>query len=68
MTTTLNPEQLYKVARILQDGHYGSFMSAIGCAWQLADTDNKEKLLQAFGDTFERVYSNAVQAESKVTA
>ena len=68
MTTTLNSEQLYKVARILQDGYYGSFMSAIGCALQLADSTNKDKLIQAFGDTFEQVYSNAMQAESKVTA
>lgn len=67
MTTTLNPDQIYKIARILQDGHYGSFMSAIGCALQLADSTNKEKLIQAFGDTFERVYSNAMQAESKVS-
>jgi hypothetical protein len=59
----LNDSQLYKVARILQNGTYGSFMSAIGCALQLADNDNKAKLCQAFGDTFERIYANAVQAE-----
>ena len=61
--TDLDSSQLHKVMRILQDGHYGSFMSAIGCAYQLADSTNKEKLLQAFGDTFAEVYRNACKAE-----
>lgn len=59
----LNQDQLFKVSRILCDGHYGSFMSAIGCALQLADSVNKAKLYDAFGDVFERIYANAVQAE-----
>ena len=59
----MNSEQLYKVAKILEKGYYGSFFSAIGCALQLADSDNKQRLLTAFGDTFQRVYDNAVEAE-----
>lgn len=59
----LNPEQLYKVSRILENGTYGSFMSAIGCALQLADSDNKERLCEAFGDKFEQIYANAQEAE-----
>ena len=59
----LNESQVFKVSKILQDGYYGSFMSAIGCALQLADSDNKAKLYQAFGDTFERIHAHALEAE-----
>lgn len=59
----LNESQLFKVSKILQDGYYGSFMSAIGCALQLADSGNKERLYTAFGDTFERIYAHALEAE-----
>ena len=59
----MNSDQLYKVAKILERGVYGSFFSAIGCALQLADSDNKQRLIDAFGDTFQRVYDNAVEAE-----
>jgi hypothetical protein len=57
------PDQVFKIARILQDGHYGSFMSSIGCALQLADSDNREKLLNAFNSDLARVYANAQDAE-----
>ena len=63
MTTTLTRDQLIKVANILAYGNYGSFMSAIGCALQLADSNNTTRLVQAFGDVFERVYNNAIEAE-----
>ena len=59
----LTSDQLYKVSRILQDGHYGSFMSAIGCALQAADSGNMEKLYKAFGDKFEQVYAQAAQGD-----
>lgn len=59
----LTSDQLYKVSRILQDGHYGSFMSAVGSALQVADSGNMEKLYKAFGDKFERVYAQAMQVE-----
>lgn len=58
----MNSDQLYKVTRILENGTYGSFFSAIGCAYQLADADNKLKLLNAFGDDFQRIYSNYADA------
>ena len=63
----LTNDQLYKVARILQDGHYGSFMSAIGCALQAADSGNTEKLYRAFGDKFEQVYAQATQNERSMS-
>ena len=56
-------DQIFKIARILQDGHYGSFMSAIGCALQLADLSNRAKLVSAFNSDFARVYANAIDAE-----
>jgi hypothetical protein len=59
----LDKSQLFKVARIIQDGHYGSFMSAIGCALQLADDANQKKLSEAFGDVFAQIYTNAIKAE-----
>ena len=54
---TLTADQAWKAAKIMQD-HYGSFASAISCAYMLADQDNKERLLQAFGDLFQRVHDN----------
>ena len=56
-------DQIYKIARILQDGHYGSFMSAVGCALQLADLENRAKLIKAFNSDFARIYANAIDAE-----
>lgn len=57
------PEQINKIARILQDGHYGSFMSAVGCALQLADQINRAKLVAVFNPDLARVYANAIDAE-----
>lgn len=59
----MNADQLYKVAKILERGTYGSFFSAIGCALQLADSNNTDRLVEAFGDKFQIVYNNAVEAE-----
>jgi len=62
----LDQTQLQAVAKILADGYYGSFMSAIGCALLLADNGNKEKLYAAFGEVFEQVHTNAmVDAEKR---
>jgi hypothetical protein len=63
----LTSDQLYKVSRILQDGHYGSFMSAIGCALQAADSGNMDKLYKAFGDKFEQVHAQATQGERSMS-
>lgn len=43
------------VARHVQNANYGSFCSALSCAYILADQDNRERLLQAFGDLFARI-------------
>ena len=59
----MNSDQIFKVAKILERGTYGSFFSAIGCALQLADSDNEKRLVEAFEDKFQRVYDNAVEAE-----
>ena len=59
----LTEDQLYKVAKILESGYYGSFFSAIGCALQLADSHNKQALQEAFQGKFRSVYRNAIEAE-----
>lgn len=43
------------VARHVHNANYGSFASALSCAYILADQDNRERLLQAFGDLFARI-------------
>lgn len=59
----LNKSELFKVSQILCSGHYGSFMMSIGCALQLADSDNTKRLYQAFGDKFEAIHANHVKAQ-----
>lgn len=61
----LDQSQLQTVAKVLADGYYGSFMSAIGCALLLADSGNKEKLYKAFGEIFEQVHANAMADAEK---
>lgn len=53
----LTEDQAYKTAKRMLD-HYGSFASAIACAYMLADQDNKETLLTAFADLFNRVHAD----------
>lgn len=43
------------VVRHIQNANYGSFASALSCAYILADQDNRERLLNAFGDLFARI-------------
>jgi hypothetical protein len=59
---TLTHDQAHKVARRMQD-HYGSFASAIACAYMLADQSNRETLLTAFADLFGRVHADMVAYE-----
>ena len=59
----LNKSELFKVSQILKDGQYGSFMAAIGDALQLADSDNAQRLYEAFGDKFEAIYANFLKAQ-----
>jgi hypothetical protein len=56
---TLTHDQAHKVARRMQD-HYGSFASAIACAYMLADETNRETLLTAFAGLFNRVHADMV--------
>jgi hypothetical protein len=56
---TLTHDQAYKTAKRMQD-HYGSFASAIACAYMLADQNNRETLLTAFADLFNRVHADMV--------
>ena len=56
---TLTHDQAYKTAKRMQD-HYGSFASAIACAYMLADQNNRETLLTAFSDLFSRVHADMV--------
>lgn len=58
----LTQEQAYKTAKRMQD-HYGSFASAIACAYMLADQSNRETLLTAFADLFSRVHADMVAYE-----
>lgn len=59
---TLTHDQAYKVAKRMRD-HYGSFASAIACAYMLADQSNRETLLTAFSDLFNRVHADMVAYE-----
>jgi hypothetical protein len=59
---TLTHDQAHKTAKRMQD-HYGSFASAIACAYMLADTNNRETLLTAFADLFGRVHADMVAYE-----
>jgi hypothetical protein len=59
---TLTHDQAYKVAKRMRD-HYGSFASAIACAYMLADQSNRETLLKAFSGLFNRVHADMVAYE-----
>ncbi len=51
----MNTTQAMTVCRHIEKANYGSFTSALACTYMLADQDNREKLLQAFSDVFERI-------------
>jgi hypothetical protein len=59
----LDSSMLFKVMQALKTGEYGAFMAHIGDAYLVADWKNQEKLLEAFGDTFEEVYRNIRKTE-----
>ncbi len=56
---TLTHDQALKAAHRMQH-QYGSFASAISCAYMLADQNNRETLLTAFSDLFSRVHADSV--------
>jgi hypothetical protein len=55
MMTDLDSSHIYKTIQALKTGRHGAFMAHIADAYLVADAINKAKLLQAFGDTFERI-------------
>ena len=59
---TLTHDQAWKAAKRMQET-YGSFACAIGCAYMLADPNNRETLLTAFADLFGRVHADMVAYE-----
>lgn len=56
--TDLDAQMLFKVAQDLRTGKHGAFMAYIGEAYLVADTYNQDKLLNSFGDVFERIYKD----------
>lgn len=51
----MNDTQALAVCRHINKANYGSFASALACTYMLADQDNREKLLTAFLDLFQRI-------------
>ena len=51
----MTDSQALAVCRHIQAANYGSFASALSCAYLLADSDNCLKLLGAFLDLFKRI-------------
>jgi hypothetical protein len=49
-------EQLHEAAGYLETKE-GGFANAISLAYYRADSDNQRKLVEAFGDLFERAYA-----------
>ena len=49
-------EQLHEAAGYLETKE-GGFANAIALAYYRADSDNQRKLVEAFGDLFERAYA-----------
>ena len=60
---TMTNDDAHAVAMRMRD-HYGSFASAIACAYMLADQSNRETLLQAFNGLFSRVHADMVAYEA----
>lgn len=58
----LNATQLHRAAHaMIENG--GSFAGAIAAAYFAADSANRERLLAAFGDLFERAHRIFVNPE-----
>jgi hypothetical protein len=52
----LTIDDLFYACRELESGRHGSFARAIAEAYAVADSDNSQKLVEAFPDLFERGY------------
>lgn len=55
-------DQAHKAALAMSSGRYGSFAAHIGDAYLVADSHNKQTLLEAFASLFETVLSDVVEA------
>ena len=62
--TQMTAQQVHNAATALTH-YYGGFASAIACAYFLADTDNKAKLLETFNDLFQRAH-NGLEAVNAI--
>lgn len=58
----MQADKAHKAARAMSSGRYGSFAAHIGDAYLVADSHNKETLLEAFAGLFETVLSDVVEA------
>ena len=56
----MTDSQALAVCRHIQAANYGSFVSALSCAYLLADSDNRLKLLGAFSDLFSRIEADMI--------
>ena len=52
----MNDHQLHRAAVEMESGRHGSFSAALAVAYFAADTHNRERLIAAFGDLFERAH------------
>lgn len=52
--------QALAVCRHIQSANYGSFASALSCTYMLADSDNRQKLLETFSDLFSRIEGDMI--------
>lgn len=51
----MTQDQVRKVCQHINSANYGSFASALACTYLLADSDNRQKLINAFDDLFKRI-------------
>jgi len=56
----MTDSQALLICRHIQAANYGSFVSALSCAYLLADSDNRLKLLGAFSDLFSRIEADMI--------
>ena len=59
----INTSQVLAVCHHINKANYGSFASALACTYLLADQSNREKLLNAFSELFERVQGDMLAFE-----
>jgi hypothetical protein len=56
----MTDSQALLICRHIQAANYGSFVSALSCAYLLADSDNRLKLIGAFSDLFSRIEADII--------